>query len=194
MIKKLFIDVETTGLDAKRSDIVQLSTIVEYDDIFEAFDIKFKPSKNSVIEEKALEKMGVRSEELYKYKYSSNEAYILFKKFLNKHIDSYDSEDKFFVIGYNTKFDFDFLREFFIKNDDFYIGSYLKNQYIDVLQMIYILSFYGKLSLKNYRLETVCEEFKIELEKAHDSLADIVATKQLFDLLHIRYFSKGFLA
>jgi DNA polymerase III epsilon subunit-like protein len=37
--------------------------------------------------------------------------------------------------------------------------------------------------LKNYRLETMCKHFGIEL-KAHDAMSDIEATKQLYEIIH----------
>ena len=72
--------------------------------------------------------------------------------------------------------------EFFAKNGDVYYGSWFNWKRIDPLGVLYFMDGMGKISLPNYKLETVCDHFGIKID-AHDAISDIRATKQLIDIL-----------
>jgi len=42
--------------------------------------------------------------------------------------------------------------------------------------------FQGQLSLPNYKLQTVCEHFGVQID-AHDALSDIKATRELLQMI-----------
>ena len=55
MTKNLFIDIETTGLDFSNNGIVQISGIIEIDDVFkESFNYYIKPFPGDKIDKQAL--------------------------------------------------------------------------------------------------------------------------------------------
>lgn len=57
-IIKIFYDLETTGLDERKSSIHQLSGSVEVNgELVESFDIRMSPHPKAVIEKAALKKM-----------------------------------------------------------------------------------------------------------------------------------------
>lgn len=185
MIKIIFIDTETGGVNAEKSALIQLSGIIEVDGTEkEKFNFYIKPFKNSEVNEKALEVQGRTLEELETEKYIDES--IIYKKFLeilDKYIDKYDKNDKFIVAGYNVKFDIDILKAFFERNNNKFLFSYFNSSMLDPLYSVRLLQVAGMLPvLENNKLETWCKYFNIEL-KAHDSLQDITATKKLIEKL-----------
>ena len=185
MIKIIFIDTETGGVNAEKSALIQLSGIIEVDGTEkEKFNFYIKPFENSEVNQKALEVQGRTLEELRTDKYIDER--IIYKKFLeilDKYIDKYDKNDKFIVAGYNVKFDIDILKAFFERNNNKFLFSYFNSSMLDPLYSVRLLQVAGMLPvLENNKLETWCKYFNIEL-KAHDSLQDITATKKLIEKL-----------
>lgn len=185
MIKIIFIDTETGGVNAEKSALIQLSGIIEVDGTEkEKFNFYIKPFENSEVNEKALEVQGRTLEELRTDKYIDES--IIYKKFLeilDKYIDKYDKNDKFIVAGYNVKFDIDILKALFERNNNKFLFSYFNSSMLDPLYSVRLLQVAGMLPvLENNKLETWCKYFNIEL-KAHDSLQDITATKKLIEKL-----------
>lgn len=185
MIKIIFIDTETGGVNAEKSALIQLSGIIEVDGTEkEKFNFYIKPFENSELNEKALEVQGRTLEELGTEKYIDES--IIYKKFLeilDKYIDKYDKNDKFIVAGYNVKFDIDILKALFERNNNKFLFSYFNSSMLDPLYSVRLLQVTGMLPvLENNKLETWCKYFNIEL-KAHDSLQDITATKKLIEKL-----------
>ena len=185
MIKIIFIDTETGGVNAEKSALIQLSGIIEVDETEkEKFNFYIKPFENSEVNEKALEVQGRTLEELGTEKYIDES--IIYKKFLeilDKYIDKYDKNDKFIVAGYNVKFDIDILKALFERNNNKFLFSYFNSSMLDPLYSVRLLQVAGMLPvLENNKLETWCKYFNIEL-KAHDSLQDITATKKLIEKL-----------
>ena len=102
---------------------------------------------------------------------------------LSKYINRYNRSDKFIIAGHNVKFDFDFLVEFFNKNNDKYLGSWIEYQFsscIDTLPLVQIMRFKGAIDVENCRLVTASKEFGVDLKNSHNALADIRATRELF--------------
>ena len=180
----MFIDVETTGVNPNKNGIIQLACLIEIDGkVVDKCHLKIKPFEKDVIEQSALDTVGVTLEEIMQYEDPTN-AYWQFRKMLEKYINVYDKNkaNKFIPVGYNVQFDLDFLDAFFRKNQDKYIGSFFNWRKLDVLQMFYWRHYLGIDSLESYKLEKVCEKYKVPLE-AHDAFNDIVATRTLFKML-----------
>lgn len=180
--KLLFIDTETTGMDISRHGIIQVSAIaVINNEPVDSFDVKCNIPSGYDIEEEAVSKHGYTREDIEKF-ISNKEAQNIFERWLDKHIDKYDSKDKFYPCGYNVQFDLNFLSEWFKIHSSGFLGSYLNWKRIDVLEILYLLELKGKLNFENFKLETVCKHFGIEL-KAHDALEDIYATYEIFKMV-----------
>jgi DNA polymerase-3 subunit epsilon len=191
--KSLYIDIETTGLDSNKHEIIQLAgLIVVGGKVEEEFNYRIKPlhldlSDSEVM--KALDINSIKVEDLASYEM----PYVIHKHLtsvLGKHVDKYNKKDKYYLVGYNVGFDLGFLEQFFILNSDNFLGSWLNWKKIDVLQLVYFLDYLGILGLPNYKLGTVCDYFKIKLDNAHDALADIKATRELLKLLYSEYYGK----
>lgn len=185
-IKRLFYDLETTGVMYWKNGIHQIAGILEIDGKeVERFDLKIKPNPNCIVDDTALEVAGITREDLKSDKYESfNSGYRRFNKMIHKHVDKYNKKDKIFLIGYNNaSFDNQFLRAFYVQNNDNYFGSLFWQFPIDV----YVLAsdcIMDKLhTLENGKLMTMCRAFGIEVDdsKLHDALYDIELTKELYE-------------
>lgn len=182
MKKELFLDTETTDLGPNAA-IVQIAGIIVVDDeVKEEFNIKLRPHIGAVINEEALKVTGLTKEEINSYE-NSFIGMMNFERTLSKYVDKYDKNDKFILIGQNTIFDFEKLIQFYKRINNPYLGSFINfKTYLDTLHIVKTLQYIGKLpQLENNKLSTWCEYFNIELgDNAHDALADIRATRELF--------------
>lgn len=181
MINKLFwFDTETTGVDCRQNSMVQLGAIIEIDGIIqEEIELLFRPLPGRIIAPKALEINGRTEAELMEFPDASIGIAALKKK-LSKYVNKFDKNDKFVQVGFNVMFDCDFLRQTWVAAGDQYgPGSYMFNCPWDVRSDVAKLICRTGLRLKNYKLETICKHFGIEIDNAHDALADVRATREL---------------
>lgn len=176
--KVFYFDVETTGIDKAKHDIVQLAYIIEVNgEVKLENNLLIKPTRLENIDPQALEIIGKTKKELMK----GMDAITAHKRLLldfNNHCDKYNKDDKFYIAGYNVGFDMGFLTAFFDSCNDPFLGSWVNWKSLDPLHIIRILDFKGKLDLPNHKLGTVCEHYGIEID-AHDALSDIRATRKL---------------
>lgn len=187
MKKVIYLDVETTGMHPIKHDIIQLAAIIEIDgQIVAEENIRCQPSDWNTVSSEALAVSGTTTEQLKTYILPA-EAYNRFTTLLNKYVDRYKPEDKFYPAGYNLNFDLGFINSFMKKHNDNYLGSYLNWKRIDPLPLLHFLEYQGKITLPNFKLSTVCEHFSIELQ-AHDALSDVKATRELLKLLQEKYY------
>ena len=183
MKKALWFDVETTGLNPKRNDIIQLACMVEIEgNIVETWESKIKPCDTTTIDHRALEVNKLRVEDVLKYP-EPKSVLKEFQKVLSKYVDKFNRGDKFAPAGYNVQFDINFLSSFFEKCGDNYYGSYFNYKSIDPLRIVHIMDYERQIDLPNYKLATVCRHYNIPIEGAHEALADIRATRELFKML-----------
>ena len=115
---KIFIDVETGGTDSKVNPLLQLSGIIDHDGkICGEFDFKIKPFKGQVAKKEALEVNKLTVDEILTF-HEPLGVFDGLKYLLNGKIDKFDKADKAFFVGYNSRFDEEFLRQFFINCAD----------------------------------------------------------------------------
>ena len=179
--KKVFwMDVETTGLFASKHAIVQFAYMIEVNGKIVAKKVIFASPEKKEISDKALEITGFTRKELLSWP-SQHDLYSSLKKTLNKYIDPYDKEDKFFIGGYNVHFDVEFFRKLFKDHDDDYFGSYFHFSTIDPSRVGAFLEWadYAPAHSIDYKLKTLCQTWGYDLEEAHDALADVEATRGL---------------
>lgn len=176
MQKILYLDTETTGLDNKKNDIVQVAGIIEIEgkDV-ERFNIFCQPYSWENISEEALAKQNRTIKDLKSYQ-KPQDAYEQLKAVLNKYVDKYDKTDKFFPAGQNVLFDTDFMREWALKGGDKYFGSYISRNSIDLKVFAAAAQAWGICKFDNLQLESICKSINVELANAHDAMADIEAT------------------
>lgn len=182
-MKKLWLDLETTGLTPSKHSIIQIAGIVEIDgETIETFCLKSRPLPGSAVSNKALEVVKVSIDELKKYPEPSEIKQHLIDLFI-KYIDPYDKKDKFQLVGYNAKFDYDFFRAWFDKQNYSYFGSFFWFPPIDVMNLVAYKVMGERHNMVNFKLFQVCKYFGLEIdeEKLHDAMYDIEITKQLYE-------------
>lgn len=180
--KIFYFDVETTGLDPKRNDIIQLAYIVEINgEIKEEGEFRLQPMNYATIEKGALEVNKITIEQLKTYP-QPQAVHGQIVNLLDKYVDKYNKKDKFLPAGYNVKFDMDMFRTFFFKNNHKYFGSYFGYHMLDPVPFLMFLEYKGLIKLESYKLVDVCKYFGIELD-AHNALSDIKATRKLIHKL-----------
>jgi len=185
--KLCFIDVETTGIDRSAHDIFQLSArIVSPNgaEVLSRFDSTFRPIGLNVMPE-ALEKHGYSVEDLASLPTSSSSAYSDFVEWLSEHVNRYDKADKLHFVAYNAKFDAEFVRAWFEKNEDAFFGSYFWNPPICVMMGAAWFTKRVRGALPNFKLSTLCQcaELGWDESQAHDASYDIDKTIELYRYL-----------
>lgn len=183
-LKLCFIDVETTGLDTKYNGVWQIAMKV-YSGLHEGvFEFRCMPARSVEIEQKALDVSGMKKEDLTKFE-PEPDMFNDFRKTLERFVDKYDRFDKFHFIGYNARFDMDFLWALFKRNHDKFFGSYFWFPPIDVMNMAAYDFMSIRSKFKDFKLCTVAEFLKIEIEESrlHDATYDIELTEKIYNLL-----------
>ncbi len=182
-MKLLYFDVETTGLNPVKNDIIQFACIVEIDEeIKEEYQIKIKPFDFTTITTEALETNGLKLEDLYTFE-QPKIAFIAIQNVFAKYINRMDKTDKFTPVAYNGKFDLDFMQTFFKKNGSNYFGAWQNWQLLDPLVLFRYYCYKNNIThLSNHKLETVCNYFGITF-KAHDAMEDVKAMRKLHKIL-----------
>ena len=111
---------------------------------------------------------------------------LIYKEFvemLSEYVSKFDKQDKFFIVAYNAKFDVDFLRAFFRKNNDNYFNSWFWSANIDVMS---IAAFYfslkkEKTQIESFKLESICRLLGVDLYgNFHTAADDIRFTRELY--------------
>lgn len=184
MKKLIWCDVETTGTDHTVHGIIQISAVIEQNgEVIDSIDLKLNPLDYAIVEPKALEVNGKTIEEIEHHTDTLDD----FKAFLNKHCNPFDRNDKLIIAGYNVLFDTNFLRELWKRNNDNYYFSYFSPQIVDLYSVVCYLKYTNNPLIKDspsLKLVDVYEHIVGEkFEGAHDSLADILHTYRLSQII-----------
>lgn len=178
-MKLLFIDCETTGLDPDKHALIQVAAIIEIDgQVKEELNVKMKPYKGQLVSGQALETTGIKLADLEGFP-APEEGYKQILGLFDRYIDKFNKLDKFHMVGQNPRFDHEFLNEFFYRNGNEYLYSYIKYHLIDLVALSAAMIMAGKMPLKDMKLETVATHLGIEHD-AHDALSDIRVTREIF--------------
>lgn len=182
--KFLILDTETTGVDKKLNDPVQIAGIFRCEGSPNnglEFNITSRPINENTISSDALKVTGLTKEKIMNYQ-PAVYAYKEFTSIVKKFVNPYDRNDKIFIIGYNSRFDTDMLREWFAKLGDKYYGSLFYPYTKDLYQTATDMFMLGMLDgIQNLKLETVYQFIFKEEFDAHDAMADVKATLRLYE-------------
>lgn len=188
MIKLLWLDTETTGLNVERCDIVQIAGIVIIDgEEKERFNFHCQPMNYETIEQEAMEKTGMTVEKLKTFP-TSQETYKQFKALLTKYIDPYNKNDKFYIAGHCVKFDLEFIKSFFEKMGDKYCMSFFRHNVVDLMSFCTILLTAGLINPPNLTLGGIATYLGFPDDpNLHDASVDIDLTRKCFCKLAAKY-------
>lgn len=177
---------ETTGTLVNKHGIHQISGMIVIDgEVKETFDFKVQPNPKAEIVQEALDVAGVTKEQILSYP-AMGYVYGQFTAILNKYVDKYNKQDKFFLAGYNNaSFDNQFLRAWFLQNGDKYFGSYFWSNSIDVMVLATPYLASQRSQMENFKQGTVAKALGIEIDESrlHDALYDIQVCKSIYDIV-----------
>jgi DNA polymerase III epsilon subunit-like protein len=185
VVKRFYLDLETTGANSSYHSIIQLAFIIEVEGkVTNSFVGKCCPPEHELLrmDKKAQAAHKKTPEEIRTYG-SPKDLFIQMCTIINENNKAYPGH--FEIWGQNAKFDREFLLEFFIKHGvewnqfkrifDVYV--------VDLLGVTSLLLKRGLLPDTNLKLDTLCELFNIQRAQTHDALEDIKATKEIFDII-----------
>lgn len=183
MIKRLWIDFETGGLDPAVNGLTQLAFLIEDTEgnVIEKGAYDIKPFEGSVVEPKALQVTGKTFDEVMSFE---DEEAILedFLGILRKHINVLSRDENFTIAGYNVQFDIKFLEAWMSRHHKKFF-SYFNYHSVDPLAILRILRFEEETNLESLKLAVAYKAIFDEEFDAHDALEDIVATQRIYHWL-----------
>lgn len=187
-MRLVFFDLETGGLDCKVHPIIQIAAIAVDDslDVIEEIEIKLQFDEASATKE-ALEVVGYSSHN-WSNAIPPAAACTRFANFLKRYTDirmvSQRTGNPYKVaqlVGHNAaSFDGPFIHHLFQAHNVFMPASY---RILDTLQRAMWHFHERGIEVENFRLETLCNHFGVDIEGAHDALVDVRATVGLYRAL-----------
>ena len=168
-----FIDVETTGFDTEKHEIIEIGCVIASQDgdelkIVDEFDIKIKPEKIEHADPEALQINGYNESD-WLFAISKEEA---IKQLAEKTADC-------IMVAHNIAFDYAFIAKAFsdtgIENKMFY-------HKLDTVSFAFA-KLHRHDDVSKFSLARLCEHFGIVNERAHTALADARATFELYKRL-----------
>ncbi len=170
--KKLaFLDLETTGFDTEKQEIIEIGVVIVNQkdgvlgDIVDEWEIKIQPEKIENADAEALAINGY------------NEADWMFAVNLKQAMETFAEKTKDCVmVAHNVAFDYSFLAKAFsttgIENKMFFAK-------IDTISFAFA-KLHKVENAPRLSLGALCDYFGIENERAHTALADTRATVEVY--------------
>jgi DNA polymerase-3 subunit epsilon len=186
-MKEAFIDVETTGLDPYFNGIWELAVVLRIDGtVVDSKIYHMKPFERDRIDPKALAVGHITEEDFVPFPVPIL-VHADLTSWLKKYVNPYGRGDKFWFIGYNALFDYQFLRKWFEKCGDRFCGSWFWHPPIDVMTLAGYCLREQRPGMADFKLATVAAQLGIAVdrEKLHDAGYDIALTTQIFDRLRM---------
>lgn len=180
-IKEIWLDCECGGLVVGKNPLIQVAGDIVIDGrVRNTFDIKMNAG-GLELEKEALEVIKKTPEEIALYQ-SPAEAFKQFKSLLKRYVNPYNKKDKFEWYGYNPRFDVDFVRDWFEKNNDKYFGSWFWMPVYDVWQMAVHAMREHRSDFENTKLWTMAKLYGVDVDQyvAHDAASDSAVCRALY--------------
>jgi DNA polymerase III epsilon subunit-like protein len=183
-------DVETTGLDAYRHDVIELSMYRLTDHVQRTWHLR--PINYETIDSGALRVNGHKLEDLKHQTKFGTDTYKDPNKIIIE-IENWVAEDgvpaeKKILCGQNIAFDKLMLEQLWIKcnsKDTFPFGR----RTLDTMQIEFFLDWCKGTLAEGYSLANLVKKYGVKNEKAHTAEADVKATKEVFEK-QTEYFKK----
>ncbi len=170
------VDLETTGLNQKRDEIIAIGAVPILGTRIMAGDSYYRLVKPNKFRLESIRIHGLDPKELEKAPTFSEIADEVFRLI----------EDKI-IVGYTVEMDYNFLKRAFKKE-----GYKLENQRVDVIDLeraiCYIL---GERPISVMSLEKLAEKYRIKTPYRHNALADAFITAQVFQVQLLRAIKYG---
>jgi DNA polymerase III alpha subunit (gram-positive type) len=183
-------DVETTGLDSRLYDVIELSLHRLSDGVQKTWCLK--PTNPDSIDPVSLRINGHKLEELRHETKVGRDRYLDPVKTIVE-IENWISEDGVpaenrVLCGQNIAFDRDMLQQLWAKcqaSDAFPWGR----RSMDTMQIEFFLDWCKGSLAEGYSLANLVKKYGVKNEKAHTAEADVKATKEVFEK-QVEFFKK----
>jgi DNA polymerase III epsilon subunit-like protein len=184
----LWCDTETTGKKPIDSGPFELAFLVYHGaQLLEERLFHLNPLNDEVvIHQEALEVNGATEGQIRGYP-PAKEVVPEIAEFLKKHTPS----EKLVFSGYNCPFDYGHLGALLFR-EGFLIADYFNGvRFIDVLELVKQAKSMGIINPKeDNKLTTMTKALGIPHEGAHGAMADIKATRWLYEIIYFKYKEK----
>jgi DNA polymerase-3 subunit epsilon len=165
-----FIDIETTGLDVTKHEIIEIGCVVTTPKlkVIEKFELKIKP--------RHIENANPISLKIIHY----NPLHWKGAQNIKDGMEIFSKKVKdCTMIGQNVSFDSAFLEYAFAKNK---LKNSLHYHKLDTISIAWA-KLHKKPSITHFSLRELCEHFDIKNEHPHSALSDAYATYELYKKL-----------
>lgn len=171
-----FVDIETTGFDKEKHEIIELGLVLvrqlgddgkEFEVIGE-YEYKIKPEHIETADPQSLKVNGY-DEGQWIFASSLKDVMKVFAE---------QTENAIFT-AHNLTFDYSFIEEAFKKTG---IENKMFYPKLDTISMAYA-KLHANQKVEKFRLQKLCEHFGIENSKAHTALADARALFEVYKCL-----------
>lgn len=184
-------DVETTGLDDRVNDIIELSIHRLTDDVQKTWCIT--PFNTNNIDADALRINGHKLEDILHKTREGRERYQDPNKVIVE-VENFIMEDgvpttQRILAGQNVGFDKNFLEQHWIKGkvkDSFPFGRRM----LDIMQIEFFLDLCRGQMSEGYSLKNIIKKYGLKNEAAHTAAADVKVTKDVL-LKQVEFFKKA---
>lgn len=165
-----FIDIETTGLDVTKHEIIEIGVVVTTPElkIIEKFELKIKPEQIEQADPVAL-KINHYDPKNWKDALGLKEAMKIFSKKVKDCI----------MVGQNVSFDWSFLGYAFTKTK---LKNSMHYHRLDTISIAWA-KLHKEPKVTHFSLREMCEHFDIKNKLAHSALSDADATYELYKKL-----------
>jgi len=165
-----FIDIETTGLDVRIHEILEIGCVIATPEleVIEKFELKIKPENIEKADPVAL-KINHYKPEDWEDALSAPEAMKILASKVKDCI----------MVGQNVSFDISFIEYNFNKND---IKNPMHYHRLDTMSIAWA-KLHRAEDLTHFSLRELCKRFGIKNENSHTGLADAFATYLLYKKL-----------
>lgn len=185
------VDVETTGLDDRRNDIIELSIHRLTDDVQKTWCIK--PISPDNIDPDSLRINGHKLDDLLHKTREGRERYLDPNKVIID-VENWIMEDgvpttQRILAGQNVGFDKGFLEQHWIKcqsKDSFPFGRRM----LDTMQIEFFLDLCRGQMSEGYSLKNLTKKYGLKNDAAHTAAADVKVTKEVL-LKQVEVFKKA---
>lgn len=169
-----FIDIETTGFNVERQEIIEIGCVIVKQEhgipleIIDEFELKIKPERINEADPEALAINGY------------NEAGWMFALDLKQAMETLSEKTRdCIMVAHNIGFDYSFLAKAFavtgVENTMFYAK-------LDTISYA-VAKLSNNPEVTRFSLAALCERYGIENQRAHTALADAKATFEVYKKL-----------
>lgn len=183
------VDVETTGLDNRVNDVIELSLHRLTDDVQKTWCIK--PFNPEAIDAESLRINGHKREDILHQTKEGKERYLDPIKVMVD-IENWVMEDGVptanrILAGQNVSFDANYLEQFWKKGQSQDSYPFSIKRTLDTMQIEFFLDLCKGEMSEGYSLKFLTKKYGLKNEKAHTAAADVKVTKDLL-LKQIEFF------